>query len=194
MTCPGGSCTGGPVGQRTCVGGARAGKRCDTFPAFDPRNNPGGNPASACEALGAACICNPGNRTCPLNGAGTFSACVQEIEPGVEVCNNLDDDCDGLIDETPAVTCTTSADCPPITPSCDNPGGVPNMGTCQPADCSINSCGGELLCVGGVQMCTQTSGVDNNCNGIDEDCDGMVDEGWVCADPDGPDSMPGNGG
>jgi uncharacterized protein (TIGR03382 family) len=69
---------------------------------------------------------------------------------------------------------------------------MPNMGTCQPADCSINSCGGQLLCVNGTQTCTQQAGVDNTCNGVDEDCDMMVDEGWTCTDPDGIDNIPGN--
>jgi len=197
MYCPGGgACTGGVAGQRTCVGGGRAGLRCDTFPAFDPRNNPGGLTGSPCDLLGAQCVCNPGNRTCPLNGPppGTYSACVQEIEPGIEVCNNLDDDCDGMVDETPPVTCTTDTQCAgtPMTPTCDNPSGMANMGMCHPADCSINSCGGELICTAGVQMCTLVTGIDNTCNGVDENCNGMVDEGWRCADPDGADNIPGN--
>ncbi|MBA3455944.1 MAG: hypothetical protein H0T42_22795 [Deltaproteobacteria bacterium] len=197
MDCPGGNCsvTGG---NGTCNGGTRAGLRCDTFPAFDPRNNPGGNPASLCQSgvNAAACVCNPGNRTCPLNGPppGTFTACVQEIQPGIEICNLLDDDCDGLVDETPAITCTNNTQCAgsPMTPTCINPTGVANAGTCRPADCSINSCGGELRCVAGVQTCTAVSGTDNTCNGVDEDCDMSVDEHWLCADPDGVDNIPGN--
>jgi hypothetical protein len=79
-----------------------------------------------------------------------------------------------------------------MTPTCDNPSGMANMGMCQPADCSINTCGGELVCVAGVQMCTLVTGLDNTCNGVDEDCDEKVDEGWLCTDPDGPDNIPGN--
>ncbi|MDX2092322.1 MAG: VWA domain-containing protein [Kofleriaceae bacterium] len=192
MTCGTGTCSNVVAGIGTCVGGARAGKKCGTFGDLDPRNNPGGNPSSACEALGAQCICNPGNHTCPLNGTGTYTACVQEVEPRTEICNDLDDDCDGHVDETPTITCTSSTDCPPITPSCENPSGAANAGTCQPADCSINSCGGQLLCVAGVATCTQSAGVDNNCNGIDEDCDTMIDEHWQCTDPDGADDIAGN--
>ena len=168
------------------------------FPAFDPKNNPGGmhTPMSGCEALGPAkCICHPGVRTCPLNGNGTFGACIQEQQPVVEICNGLDDDCDGLIDETPSITCTNDTQCAgsPLTPSCDNPSGLPNMGTCQPADCS-SGCGvGQLVCVNGMQVCNGTpSPTDTTCNNIDDDCDGNVDEEWRCQDPDGPDNILGN--
>ncbi len=168
------------------------------FPAFDPKNNPGGvhMPMTGCEIEGPAkCICHPGVRTCPLNGNGTFGACVQEQQPLVEICNGLDDDCDGLIDETPSITCTNNTQCAgsPLTPTCDNPSGLAGMGTCKPADCS-SGCGvGQLVCVNGMQVCTGTpSPTDNTCNNIDDDCDGMVDEDWKCTDPDGPDNIPGN--
>jgi len=168
------------------------------FPAFDPKNNPGGthNPMSACETLGPAkCICHPGVRTCPLNGPGTFGACLNEQQPKTEVCNGLDDDCDGKVDETPAVTCTNNTQCAasPLTPTCDNPSGMANMGTCQPADCSMGCGAGQLVCVNGMQQCNaMPASIDDTCNGNDDDCDGNVDEDWKCTDPDGPDNIPGN--
>ena len=168
------------------------------FPPLDPKNNPGGThmPMSGCEALGPAlCICHPGIRTCPLNGPGVFGACLNEQQPRTEVCNGLDDDCDGLVDETPPVTCTNNTQCAatPMTPTCDNPSGMPNMGTCQPADCSMGCGAGQLLCVNGMQQCNATPAPnDDTCNGNDDDCDGNVDEDWRCADPDGPDNIPGN--
>ncbi|MBL9020464.1 MAG: hypothetical protein JNL83_40140 [Myxococcales bacterium] len=168
------------------------------FPPFDPQNNPGGmhTPPTPCEALGPAlCICHPGIRTCPLNGSGMFGACTGEVTPQTEICNGLDDDCDGMVDETPPVTCTTDAQCAgsPMTPSCDNPSGMPNMGTCEPADCSMGCGTGQLVCVNGMSQCTTTPApTDDTCNGVDDDCNGQVDEDWRCDDPDGPDNIPGN--
>jgi hypothetical protein len=158
-----------------CMGGGRDGLPCGTFPALDPRNNPNTG------------ICQPGARQCTPASGGTWSACVGEVGPATEICNGQDDDCDGAIDETPTTTCATSADCPPITPTCDT-----TSHTCQPADCSVNNCGGQLVCQNGVPTCTQVTGTDDNCNGIDEDCDGTPDDDWQCADPDGPDGIAGN--
>jgi hypothetical protein len=201
-----GACTATPPAPEICNG---ADDDCDGladgfteacsnmstgFPPFDALNNPGADHATdtPCETLNATdpgkCICQPGRRTCQLNGGGTYSSCDAEVTPQTEVCNGLDDDCDGLIDETPAIACTTNAECAgsPLTPSCvDN--------TCQPADCSLSGCGGKLLCVAGVPTCQQAGAVtDPTCNNIDDDCDGNVDEEWQCADPDGPDDIAGN--
>ena len=204
-----GGCTAATPGIETCNG---LDDNCDGnadgftvecsnmsggFPALDPRNNPGAThtPPTGCELLGAQCICNPGMRTCPLNGNGTFTACTGEITPRAEVCNNLDDDCDGRVDEAPPVTCTTNAQCAntPLTPTCNNPTNMPNAGTCVPADCSTNCGTGSLICVGGVQMCNAVAATsDDTCDGNDDDCDMQIDEDWVCADPDGPDNIPGN--
>ncbi len=41
--------------------------------------------------------CEEGTETCDLSG--TWSACVGETGPGTEVCNGLDDNCDGNVDE-----------------------------------------------------------------------------------------------
>ncbi len=168
------------------------------LPAKNPLNNPGAaghTPASGCETLGAQCICRPGSRTCPLNGAGAFTSCTGEVTPQLEICNNLDDDCDGNVDETSAVTCTTNTQCAntPLTPTCDNPSGMANQGSCVPADCSSNCGVGQLICVGGAQQCDAVASPnDDTCNGTDDDCDNNTDEDWTCTDPDGADNIAGN--
>ncbi len=156
-----GGCTAQPSTAETCNG---LDDNCDgvvdgltsacsnmVTPGGPATDNPGGNPASACSMLGAACICRPGNRNCPPGGGGVFGACLGEQTPLTEVCNNLDDDCDGRIDE--------------------GTGG---------ADCSTNCGTGTTVCTGGVLMCNQMSEPDDDtCDGNDDDCDGNVDEDYM---------------
>ncbi|MGN6109490.1 MAG: MopE-related protein, partial [Kofleriaceae bacterium] len=150
----------------------------ENYPVDDPRNNPGdpsNNPIPEN-------ICRPGIKTCPANVGppNQFGACLGEQQPLTEVCNGLDDDCDNLIDEAPPVACTTNAQCPPITPTCDNPTAAPNAGQCRPADCSSNCGVGSLVCVNGALQCNaMPAPSDDSCDGNDDDCDGVVDEDFV---------------
>jgi hypothetical protein len=89
------------------------------------------------------------------------------VNPGAtEVCNAVDDDCDGAIDE----------DLGPLT-------------------CGTGACSRTVQsCVGGVpQTCTPGTPATETCNGIDDDCDGSTDDGFLdtdldliadCIDPD----------
>jgi hypothetical protein len=89
--------------------------------------------------------CATGTRTCQMTG--TFGSCVPP--PGTpETCNNVDDNCDGMVDNgLGSSTCGTGA--------CQNT--VQN-------------------CVGGVmQFCTPGNPSTETCNSIDDNCDGMVD-------------------
>lgn len=73
------------------------------------------------------------------------------IHPGaLEVCNGLDDDCSGQVDE--------------------------NLGT---ATCGIGACQRTINnCVGGVtQTCIPGAPAAETCNGLDDDCDGVIDNG-----------------
>jgi hypothetical protein len=75
--------------------------------------------------------------------------------PVAEVCNNVDDDCDGLVDDgIPAPSCGLGA-CR-VTPPAACVGGMPAV--CMPRVPSLEVCG----------------------NGIDDDCDGVPDDGCVC--------------
>jgi hypothetical protein len=79
--------------------------------------------------------------------------CPQTVSPSTEICNLLDDDCDGPVDEgTSGAPCDTSL-----------------LGVCA---------AGTEQCQSGVLNCVP----DNNpsaevCNNLDDNCDGAVDEG-----------------
>ena len=82
-----------------------------------------------------------------------------DVRPGAtEVCNEVDDDCDGVIDEGLL-----------FGPRCHD-----GEGACR-AD-------GVLRCVNGEQVCTARAGAaqPETCNGVDDDCDGVVDDGAEC--------------
>ncbi len=104
---------------------------------------------TGCE-LGVGCegVCRTGEQIC---SGGVFGECVGDVGPGTEICNLLDDDCDGDTDE-------------------GNPGGG--------APCSTGCGVGETQCVDGVITCVGGGdGMPEECNGFDDDCDGLTDEG-----------------
>ncbi len=98
-------------------------------------------------AVGA---CRRGMERCQ---GGRWAVCQGDVAPVVEVCNNVDDDCDGSVDENLVTACGSAV-------------GVCSEGT--------QTCAGGSLsaCVGGV-MATAES-----CNRLDDDCDGTQDEGF----------------
>jgi hypothetical protein len=81
-----------------------------------------------------------------------------------EVCNDLDDDCDGLVDE----------DYPDLGAFCHDDG----LGACQGT--------GVMVCApsGDSTVCQITDPGElpgtEECNGLDDDCDGLIDEDLVC--------------
>ena len=91
---------------------------------------------------------------CPQMAA--YGPCVGEVVPQKEICNGLDDDCDGKVDDVAGsgVMCCPSMRC--------------GKGICTPGmmECS----GGGLACIGGQGPLPET------CNGIDDDCNGKVDD------------------
>ena len=72
-----------------------------------------------------------------------------------EVCNLVDDDCDGRVDE-------------------DGPGEGADCTTDQPGVCAA----GVTVCAQGELHCDQVErrGLRDTCNGLDDDCDGQTDE------------------
>ena len=171
-------------------------------PGGPATDNPGGNPTSACSAEGALCACHPGSKTCPAGGAGTFGACTGEVVPTVEICNGIDDDCDGKIDEgtggadcstncgvgttvcvNGAITCnsmpgTTDDTCDGNDDDCD--GKIDENYVPVPCDDGGTVCMGMTKCVGGTVQCSGEPITQETCNCLDDDCDGKTDEGSLC--------------
>ena len=107
--------------------------------------------------------CQVGNSQCVR---GEWMGC-DGVLPVEEVCNDIDDDCDGLVDEN-------RAPCGPVD--------IGNVGECR---VGFRACGGEactvpdtcddagllLACEGAVNTSEEV------CDGRDNDCDGASDEG-----------------
>jgi hypothetical protein len=129
------------------------------------RNGP---PARQCLPDSQSCVCDLDSqgqvRGCrrinALGVCGGFEICLGEAgwgacsapEPRVEVCNGLDDDCDGFFDEEL------------VAKPCRNEN---SHGACQ----GLEVCQGAAGWVCGAQVPGPEA-----CNGLDDDCDGQTDE------------------
>jgi hypothetical protein len=101
--------------------------------------------------------CSKGTLVCQ---AGGQKVCVGNVEPGIETCNGVDDDCDGTIDDA-TVDATGACNVPP-TPT---PPGTPS-----------GCAGGMRACVAGAVVCQGFDGPDSTQDacGIDSNCDGVL--------------------
>jgi hypothetical protein len=123
--------------------------------AIDDGNPDGGGPCST----GMPGVCAEGTLHCQ----GGALVCVPDQSPSPEVCDGLDNDCDGLIDEGYNV----GEPC------------IAGTGECQAL--------GVMVCTGdgsGTE-CNATAGPPSSeiCDGLDNDCDGLIDEGFNVGDP-----------
>jgi len=96
--------------------------------------------------------CQKGSLACD---ASTYDLeCIGYINPDDETCNDVDDDCDGDVDEELYRPCQ-----------------------------SVCGSGFEICEWGNWGNCTAVEPTEELCNGIDDDCDGSIDEGLACACP-----------
>tara|TARA_B100000609_G_C17221977_1_gene440793 strand:+ start:2611 stop:6753 length:4143 start_codon:yes stop_codon:yes gene_type:complete len=108
-------------------------------------------------------VCTPGSYTCSSGKVW----CTPIKQPTAEICNGLDDNCNGQTDEAfpeNGKTCTVQG----------------TFGVCAP---------GTYHCISGVLSCHSVNPPQaETCNGKDDDCDGQTDEsdpqmGQHCAPP-----------
>jgi hypothetical protein len=111
--------------------------------------DPGGG--GAC-ATGIPGVCSAGTMSC-TNGA---LLCTQNVAPSVEVCDGLDNDCNGVVDDGAA-------------------GGGGACSTGLPGVCAA----GTMACQNGVLSCKENVAPKAEIcgNGLDDDCNGVVDDG-----------------
>ncbi|MEN8182087.1 MAG: MopE-related protein, partial [Myxococcota bacterium] len=164
-SCGVGAC--GATGATSCVAGA-------VLDSCDP-----GTPASTdaiCDGVDDDCdgstdedywapytgcgvgACGAGGRLECVEGALVNTCVPGTPAPSDQVCNGVDDDCDGSVDEEYAPEATS---------------------------CGVGACGstGATSCVTGVVVDSCDPGIpgeaDETCNGVDEDCDGSTDEDYA---------------
>ncbi|MCA9540951.1 MAG: hypothetical protein KC620_18755, partial [Myxococcales bacterium] len=116
-------------------------------------------PAGPACAVGRGACAADGTMRC-RDGAPTCDAVA--APPGIETCDGIDEDCDGIVDEDPL--------------DVDDPCDVPDKrGRC--AEGHTVCLRGHLICQGG------NTPIAEGCDGIDQDCDGITDEQLVgCGD------------
>lgn len=150
----GGEACGGQPSPVSCTQGS-----CPAGYVCTPDNDPNScHPSNcSCDAATNSWVCTA---DCQLGG----STCVPGVcTPGVETCNGIDDDCDGVIDESDN----------PNSPLICADGSICMNGQCgTPCACPPNmTCDQFGMCI---PVCDQPG--PETCNGVDDDCDGQVDE------------------
>ncbi len=123
-------------------------------------NDCNGTPDDGDPGGGAVCgtsvgECVAGTNHC-ISGTIQCMGAVGTVGGQVEICNNRDDDCDGMFDESIGVI------------------GVCPTGT-NTGECNI----GNLMCVGGTPTCVGAIGPSQEvCDALDQDCDGNPTNGF----------------
>jgi hypothetical protein len=97
-----------------------------------------------------------GARMCTVNGLSDCDA----TDPIGELCNGLDDNCDGATDN------------------------MPNDYLCYKTT-NEGTCSGTGTCIGGVEICDAPDASPEVCDGVDNNCDLVIDESFIDSDGDG---------
>jgi hypothetical protein len=149
---------------------------------------PCADPNTPCNT-GQPGVCAQGTLKCAANGGLT---CVPITAPSPEICDGLDNDCNGIVDDLPTCPAGTAASGTP--PICTSGGKQ-----CNDCSCYDGTAGTENNppCHGGTEVCVSGTLPDGGptgnwvcqgevtpgpeiCNGIDDNCDGIVDNLPTC--------------
>lgn len=149
----------GPSGFQTC--------RCDPAHPSPCYEYPSGLPINV-TTLGKG-VCKQGTQTC---NDGVPGACVGAVGPSSEICNGLDDDCDGIKDNNvpgaPVVCADADKDSyctSKCMTACTPPSGYRAQATCLPGvDCNDAN---KNVHPGATELCGD--GIDSNCSGGDSE-------------------------
>jgi hypothetical protein len=148
-------------GQITCSvqPGQPGAEACDSIDNDCDSSVDEGNPGGGQDCnTGVPGVCAAGVRICE---GGRF-ACQQQVQPGAETCDGLDNNCNGNVDESAAGG--------PLSRACyDGPGGTQGVGLCR---------GGTQTCAGGqFRACEgQVLPQAEVCDSADNDCNNRVDD------------------
>jgi hypothetical protein len=177
---------GGVAGHAGAGGAAGTGVQlCDDKAAArltDPFNC--GKCLNSCAAPNSTPACN--NGTCAITCVGDFvdadknvaNGC--ECEPsngGVEICDGLDNNCNGTVDEGFDFQNDT-ANCGACNNACTYPFATAScvMGVCQQGACLDGYYDRDPNVPGCETACQKTNGGVEICDGLDNDCNGLVDD------------------
>jgi hypothetical protein len=116
-------------------------------------------------------LCKAGIQSC---NSGSWGACIGQVIPSAEICDNKDNNCNGATDELLTKTCYSG------------PSGTQGVGLCK---AGIQTCSGGAWssCSGEILPSTEI------CDNKDNDCDGQTDENLTKSCYSGPSGTQGVG-